>query len=126
MNWVFNTNRPIYAQLIEHIQLGILNGEYPSGSNIPSVRTLAIEAEVNPNTMQKALSELESQGLLFANRTAGRFVTEDEKMITELREAKAKDCINSFLEGMSALGINSEDAIKLVDNVLHSESKEEK
>ena len=125
MKWVFNSNRPIYAQLVEQIQLGILNGDYPPGSNIPSVRTLAIEAEVNPNTMQKALSELETQGLLFTNRTAGRFVTEDEKMVSELRDEKAKECVSVFLEGMNALGIKSEDAVKLIDNVIKSENSQE-
>ena len=127
MNWVFNSNRPIYAQLVEQIQLGILNGEYPSGSNIPSVRTLALEAEVNPNTMQKALSELESQGLLFTNRTAGRFVTEDMKMISDLKEKKAKESITEFLDGMNALGINGEEAIRLIGEILKGEdSKEDK
>ena len=125
MKWMFNNNRPIYAQLVEQIQIGILSGEYPPGSGVPSVRTLALEAEVNPNTMQKALAELETQGLLYTNRTAGRFVTEDMNMINELREKKAEECISIFLDGMKSLGIEGDEAIKLIDNVLQSDKSKE-
>jgi len=114
MKWTFRGDRPIYAQLIEQIQLGILSGAFPPGSSIPSVRVLALEAEVNPNTMQKALSELESQGLLNTHRTAGRTVTEDEKMIRRLKENMARDQIDAFLQGMAALGISGEETMELL------------
>ncbi|MDR1796226.1 MAG: GntR family transcriptional regulator [Clostridiales Family XIII bacterium] len=114
MKWDFRGDRPIYAQLVEQIQLGILRGEYPPGSSVPSVRTLALEAEVNPNTMQKALAELETQGLLATHRTAGRTVTEDERRIGELKEKMAQEQIKAFLEGMAALGISREDAVKMI------------
>ena len=114
MKWKFRGDRPIYAQLIEHLQRGILTGEYPPGSAVPSVRTLAIEAEVNPNTMQKALAELETQGLLHTHRTAGRTVTEDKTMIDKLKENLARMQVKSFFEGMKSIGIDATEAAKLI------------
>jgi DNA-binding transcriptional regulator YhcF (GntR family) len=114
MKWKFRGDRPIYAQLIEQLERGILTGEYPPGSSVPSVRTLAIEAEVNPNTMQRALAELETRGLLHTHRTAGRTVTEDRKMIDNLKEELAKAQINEFFEGMQSIGIERESAAKLI------------
>ena len=114
MKWTFRRDRPIYAQLIEQLERGILTGEYPPGSAVPSVRTLAIEAEVNPNTMQKALAELEGRGLLHTHRTAGRTVTEDMKMIGEMKKELASAHINEFFEGMRSIGIDRETAVKLI------------
>ena len=111
MKWTFSGNHPIYAQLIEQIEHRIITGEYPPGSTMPSVRTLAVEAEVNPNTMQKALAELEGKGLLFTQRTAGRYVTEDVKVIDELRIDMAGKYIESFLEGMDSIGISKDEAV---------------
>ena len=93
MAWQFDGNRPIYAQLVEHIQYDIVSGVYPPGEKLPSVRELATLAAVNPNTMQKALAELETDGLIFTQRTAGRFVTQDVEAIragTALPEHFAK------------------------------------
>ncbi|MDR3305152.1 MAG: GntR family transcriptional regulator [Clostridiales Family XIII bacterium] len=118
MKWSFNNDRPIYAQLIEQIQQGLLNGKYPPGSSMPSVRVLALEAEVNPNTMQRALAELETQGLLRSQRTAGRFVTEDETMIQKLKEDLAKSHIRDFFDGMRALGIERDEALALLRDSL--------
>jgi len=114
MKWKFRGDRPIYAQIIEHLQRGVLTGEYPPGSAVPSVRTLALEAEVNPNTMQKALAELEAQGLLRTHRTAGRTVTEDETMIDNMKENLAKAQVETFFEGMKAIGIDETEAVKLI------------
>jgi len=114
MKWKFRGDRPIYAQLVEHLQRGILTGEYPPGSAVPSVRTLAIEAEVNPNTMQKALAELETQGLLHTHRTAGRTITEDNNMIERLKEDLARKQVDAFLEGMKSLGIGAGEAAGLI------------
>jgi len=114
MKWKFRGDRPIYAQLIEHLDRGILTGEYPPGSAIPSVRTLALEAEVNPNTMQKALAELENRGLLHTHRTAGRTVTEDKTMIERLKENLARTHVNTFFEGMQSIGIDAGEAAKLI------------
>ena len=77
MQWNFDGNAPIYTQLVDQIKLGIVSGEWIPGQRVPAVRELAVEAGVNPNTMQRALQELERQGLMFSQRTSGRFVTED-------------------------------------------------
>ena len=81
MKWQFSNDAPIYSQLIHQIQVGIVSGAFPPGQRLPSVRDLATEAGVNPNTMQRALAELERDGLVYSQRTAGRFVTEDQIMI---------------------------------------------
>jgi Predicted transcriptional regulators len=118
MKWKFRGDRPIYAQLIEQLERGILTGEYPPGSAVPSVRTLAIEAEVNPNTMQKALAELESRELMHTHRTSGRTVTEDKAMIDSLKEELARAQIIEFFEGMKSIGIEKQNAIKLIQDAV--------
>lgn len=114
MSWNFNSTTPIYVQIIEHIKLGIAVGEYKAGEKMLSVRELASEAEVNPNTMQKALSELERDGLLFTQRTAGRFVTEDGEAIFRLREQLAEEHLNIFLKKMKSLGYTQEEALEML------------
>jgi DNA-binding transcriptional regulator YhcF (GntR family) len=98
------------------MQLGILAGEYPPGSNMPSVRVLAMDAAVNPNTMQKALAELETRGLLFTKRTAGRFVTEDESVMKKLKDGLIRRQIFAFFDGMENLGIRKKEAMTLLLN----------
>ncbi|MDR0817684.1 MAG: GntR family transcriptional regulator [Clostridiales Family XIII bacterium] len=117
MVWKFTNDRPIYAQIVEQIQLGIVSGSFLPGAAMPSVRVLAVEAEVNPNTMQKALAELETQGLLHTQRTAGRTVTEDEQMIIRLREKLAEDYIIQFFTGMQSLGIGRTEAITMLSGI---------
>jgi DNA-binding transcriptional regulator YhcF (GntR family) len=114
MKWKFQGDRPIYAQLIEQLERGVLTGVYPPGSPVPSVRTLALEAGVNPNTMQKALAELETQGLLHTHRTAGRTVTEDIAMIEGLKVSLADTQIEAFFDGMQSIGIERSEAAKLI------------
>lgn len=114
MSWKFDNNRSIYVQLVEEIRNRIITGEYPPGSRLSSVRELAGEAEVNPNTMQKALTELERVGLVYAVRTSGRFVTEDQKMIDNLKRESAVEIINKFREKMKALGYDNEEVISLM------------
>ncbi|MDQ2087214.1 GntR family transcriptional regulator [Herbivorax sp. ANBcel31] len=111
MAWDLKSDRPIYAQLVEQIELMICSGEYPSGSKLPSVRDLAKEAGVNPNTMQRALAKLEEDGLLYTNRTSGRFVTEDRKMVEQIKNRLAKKHIEDFLNKMAELGFDSEDVV---------------
>jgi len=123
MKWKFRGDRPIYAQIIEHLERGILSGEYPPGGDIPSVRTLALEAEVNPNTMQKALAELEAKGLLNTHRTAGRTVTEDKKMIENLKDNFASAQVEAFLEGMKSIGIDASEAAKLIEAAANETGK---
>ena len=114
MKWRIQGDRPIYAQLVEQLERGILTGEYPPGSGVPSVRNLAIEAEVNPNTMQKALAELEGRGLLHTHRTSGRTVTEDRGMIDRLKEGLALAQIDAFFDGMKSIGIDRDEAARLI------------
>ena len=114
MKWYLKGDRPIYSQLVEQLERGILMGEFPLGSGVPSVRNLAIEAEVNPNTMQKALAELEARGLLHTHRTAGRTVTEDRDMIETLKKDLATAQIDLFFDGMESIGIDRHEAVKLI------------
>ncbi|MDF2887205.1 MAG: putative transcriptional regulator [Lacrimispora sp.] len=109
MSWELKNDRPIYIQLIEQIHFRIISGEYESGSKLPSVRDLAAEASVNPNTMQKALSELEHSGLLVTNRTSGRLITEDQSMIQKMKLDLAKEQLENFLKQLKKLGFSDEE-----------------
>ncbi len=115
MAWELRNDRPIYLQLMEELKIRIISGIYVSGSKIPSVRELASEAAVNPNTMQKALSELEREGLVFTNRTSGRFITEDKDMIEKMRMNLAKEQLATFLAQMEQLGFSKEEIKKLLE-----------
>ncbi|MBO5373622.1 MAG: GntR family transcriptional regulator [Lachnospiraceae bacterium] len=121
MPWNLTSDRPIFIQIIEVIQLDIISGKYAPGEKLPSVRDLAQEAAVNPNTMQKALAELERTGLVFSQRTSGRFITEDTKMIDDLKAALAKEKIEEFLENMQKLGFKKEETITLMTETLKGE-----
>ncbi len=118
MDWKFSSNAPIYTQLVEQIKLRIISGAYIPGQRIPAVRELAQEAGVNPNTMQRAMQELERLGLLFSIRTSGRFVTEDIAMIQRTKEAMAKKLMEEFLKQMAALGCEKEEIIRLMTDYL--------
>ena len=115
MAWNLNSDRPIYAQILEVIQLRIIAGQYKSGDKIPIVRELAAEAGVNPNTMQKALSELERSGLVMAQRTSGRIVTEDMDMIKQTRNMLAKEQVDLFISKMKELGFNKKEIVALLE-----------
>lgn len=121
MQWLFSNDAPIYAQLIEQIKVGIVTGGFPRGERLPSVRDLATEAGVNPNTMQRAMTELEREGLVYSQRTAGRFVTEDETMIQQAKRGLAERHIKLFLAAMTRLGFQPEEMIDL----LRQEAREE-
>ncbi len=114
MPWQFDPDRPIYRQLKERILLNIVSGAYAPGSQLPTVRELAEEAAVNPNTLQKALQELERDGLVFAQRTSGRFVTENKAVIKQAKTDLAKEQINLFLTKMAAIGYDRQDAVVLI------------
>ncbi|MCR1839540.1 GntR family transcriptional regulator [Murimonas intestini] len=115
MAWALDSERPIYTQILERIQIDIISGTYKPGEKLPSVRDLAAEAAVNPNTMQKALSELERTGLVYAQRTSGRYITEDVDLIQDMKKEIAESQIRDFLEKMSRLGLNKEDTLKLME-----------
>ena len=117
MTWKLNSERPIFIQLIEKIKMDIISGLYIPGDKLPSVRELAQKASVNPNTMQKALSELERTGLVYSQRTSGRYITEDTAMIENLKSELAKELIMQFLDNMQKLGIQKEEAISLISEI---------
>ncbi len=123
MAWELSNDRPIYSQIVETIKLRIVSGYYPAGEKLPSVRELAAEAGVNPNTMQKAFTELESSGLLTTMRTSGRVVTENGMLIQEAKEAIARNEVEQFLEKMKKLGYELEEAREFVNRILREENE---
>ena len=115
MAWSLNSDRPIYAQILEVIQIRVISGVYKPGEKIPSVRELAAEAGVNPNTRQKALTELERSGLVMAVRTSGRMVTENMEMIRQTREQLAREQVQEFIDRMEKLGFGREEVRRLLE-----------
>ncbi len=124
MAWNLDSDRPIYAQLLERIQLQIVSGIYQPGEKLPSVRDLAAEASVNPNTMQKAFAELERSGLILTRRTSGRFVTEDTDMIAQIRTSLAREEIHAFIRKMKGLGFEAQDIIAFLQSWEEASEKE--
>ena len=124
MAWKLSGDRPIYLQLMERIQVEIVAGRYPPGSRLPSVRELAAQAAVNPNTMQKALSELETSGLVYSQRTSGRMITEDEEMIRNLRLGLAREQAGEFLEKMESLGFAPRETLELIQKLVEKKEEE--
>lgn len=114
MAWSLNADRPIYAQLVEKLQVQIVSGYYPPGGRLPSVRELAATAAVNPNTMQKAFAELERSGLIITQRTNGRTVTMDTELIGKIRRNLAKEHIHVFLSGMKELGFTEKEVFEYI------------
>ena len=113
MTTQFEANVPIYLQLVDKFKHRIVSGELKAGSKLESVRDLAISFEVNPNTMQRALAELERDGLLYADRTVGRFITENKELIMKMREAMAQEIIEQFIRQMKSLGFSDKEAMEL-------------
>lgn len=122
MSWTLDNDRPIYLQLMERIQRDIIAGVYQPGDKLPSVRDLALEAAVNPNTMQKALSELERSGLVYSQRTSGRFITEDTAMLTQMKHELAKEHITEFFEKMEQLSFSRAELLTLVTKAAEGEN----
>lgn len=114
MDWNITAGRPVYIQLVEQMELALVNGTFPPGSKIPPVRELAAQAGVNPNTMQRALQELESRGLLQAQRTAGRTVTAETDALQQLRHKRAVALAADFLHQMQALGLERSEIEELL------------
>lgn len=123
MAWNLSSDRPIFLQIVERIQMDIISGKYRPGDKLPSVRDLAGEASVNPNTMQKAFSELERNGLVYSQRTSGRFITEDITMIDELKASLAREKIAEFLEHMQKLGFTNEEILSLMNQNMKGAQK---
>lgn len=115
MAWTLDSDRPIYLQLVEVIQMRIVSGIYKAGDRLPSVRELATEAGVNPNTMQKAFAELERSGLIFTQRTSGRTVTENTELIFSIRESLAREQLKQFFSKMKELGYEQTEITDLIN-----------
>ena len=121
MPWNLDADRPIFLQILERIRMDIISGKYTPGEKLPSVRELAAQAAVNPNTMQRAFAELERTGLVYSNRTSGRFITEDQEMIDTIRADLAKEKILQFLESMHQLGYEKEQTLSLMRQAMERE-----
>lgn len=114
MDYQFTNDKPIYLQLMDVFKAGIISGELPEGSRLESVRDLAVVAKVNPNTMQKALSELERLGLIRTERTSGRFITDNKEKIAAMKKEIAEEEISIFMEKMKKLGFEKDEVISLI------------
>lgn len=117
MKWEFSDDRPIYTQIVEQMTLFIVSGELAPGDKVMPVRELAAEAGVNPNTMQRALSELERMGLMSTNRTSGRYITEDVGIIQSAKLEIARKSISEFLSNMQKIGCDRKAAIKMLESM---------
>lgn len=114
MTWQFRGHSPVYRQIVRHIRADILNGCYQPDEQIPPVRQLAMEAGVNPNTMQRALSALEDEGLLVSRETVGRFVTSDEAALERARRTARQDALEKLAEEAQAAGLTLDDLIQYI------------
>lgn len=117
MDITFDNNIPIYIQVLEYIKIYIISGTFKCGEKIPSVRDFALTFKVNPNTMQKALQELENAGLIYTERTNGKYVTKDNKIIEKLKDEYALTLAKSYFEGMKRIGLGKAESIKYLDRI---------
>lgn len=114
----FQSNVPIYLQLVNNFKHRIVSGDLKAGSKLESVRDLAISFEVNPNTMQRALAELERDGLVYADRTVGRFITDNKELIIKMKESVAQEIISQFIQEMKSLGYTDREAMEMFRKML--------
>ena len=124
MKWQIDSDRPVYKQLIEQTEQAIVSGIFSPGERLPSVRDLAAEAGVNPNTMQRALAELERSGILYSQRTSGRFITDDEEMIDKLRYQKAEEDARTFFDNMKKLDLSADEIARLLRAIFEGDKDE--
>jgi len=117
VDYIFDNERPIYIQLVEKIRHEIISGKLKSGERLPSVRELALTTRVNPNTMQKALIELENEGLVYTERTNGKFVTDNKELIEKIKKELAKEKVNNYINDMKNIGVSYEKAIKYLQEL---------
>ena len=117
MGFSFDNNIPIYIQVLEYIKIYLISGVFKCGEKLPSVREFATTFKVNPNTMQKALSELESMKLIYTERTNGKYVTKDEELIEKLKDEYATALAKSYFSGMKRIGLGKADSIKYLEGV---------
>lgn len=114
----FSSNIPIYIQIMNEVKLKIVSGVWESGQRLQSVSELAVEFSVNPNTMQKALSELEREGLLYTERTSGRYVSQDKEKIKKARDEMAKEYTENYYNLMKKLGYAKDEIVYVVTSRL--------
>ena len=117
MDFTFDNNIPIYIQLLEYLKIYLISGVFKCGEKLPSVRDFANTFKVNPNTMQKALAELESMNLIDTERTNGKYVTKDEKIIEKLKDEYAITLAKSYFQGMKRIGLGKADSIKYLEGI---------
>lgn len=123
MDWNFSNDLPIYTQLVSKIKFAIASGAMKPGQKLDSVRDLSAEAGVNPNTMQRAMQDLEREGLVFTQRSSGRFVTEDMDLIDRAKHTLAQGNIDRFLDSMKRLGFRMEEIIAMLQKDKREEDK---
>ncbi len=116
MAWKIDNSIPIYLQLMDYIQQDIASGVYKAGDKLPPVRELALIASVNPNTMQKALAELERLALVYSKRTSGRYITDDEVLLADMKKRLASDHVKTFVERMETLGFSRDEMKQLISD----------
>ena len=124
MEWKIDNNKPVYIQLVEQLKVKIISGEIELDSKLDSVRSLAADAMVNPNTMQKALAELEREGFVYSKRTSGRFVTDNKELIEKERKNLVKDNVKKTLDTLINLGYTNEEILILVEEILREDNNE--
>ena len=124
MEWKIDNNNPVYIQLVEQLKVKIISGEIELDSKLDSVRSLAADAMVNPNTMQKALAELEREGFVYSKRTSGRFVTDNKELIENERKNLVKDNVKKTLDTLINLGYTNDEILSLVEEILREDNNE--
>lgn len=117
MKFYFDNNIPIYIQLVEQLKIYIISGKIKLGERLPSVRELALQTKVNPNTMQKALVELEKLNLIYTERTNGKFVTNDKKLIEKYKQKYANEISNKYFISMESIGFNKQETINYLKDI---------
>ncbi len=117
MEYTFDNNIPIYIQLLEYLKIYLISGVFKCGEKLPSVRDFAITFKVNPNTMQKALAELENMKLIYTERTNGKYVTNDPKVIEKLKDEYAIALAKSYVDGMKRIGLGKADSIQYLEGI---------
>ena len=124
MEWKIDNNKPVYIQLVEQLKVKIISGEIELDSKLDSVRSLAADAMVNPNTMQKALAELEREGFVYSKRTSGRFVTDNTELIENERKNLVKDNVKKTLDTLINLGYTNDEILNLVEEIWREDNNE--
>ena len=124
MEWKIDNNKPVYIQLVEQLKMKIISGEIELNSKLDSVRSLAADAMVNPNTMQKALAELEREGFVYSKRTSGRFVTDNKELIEKERKNLVKENVKKTLDTLINLGYTNDEILSLVEEILGEDNNE--